>query len=538
MNDTSLASNALDRGFAALAMARTSFAPAFAPREVGTITQVTTGIAHVSGLPGAGFDELLMFPGGLAGIAFNVDENSLGVVLLGEYWHLQAGDEVQRTGRVMDVGVGPGLLGRVIDPLGRPLDGLGPVDTSDRLPIERPAAAIMDRAAVDTPLQTGLKVIDALIPIGRGQRELILGDRQTGKTAIALDTILNQRGQNMTCVYCCIGQRASAVAKAVATLRAKGAMEYTVVVVTEGNQPPGLAYITPYAATSIAEHFMEAGRDVLIVYDDLTQHARAYRELSLLLRRPPGREAFPGDIFYLHSRLLERSTHLCKERGGGSLTALPVIETEAEDISAYIPTNLISITDGQIYLSPSLFELGVLPAVDVGKSVSRVGGKAQRGPFRAVAGDLKLAYAQFEELESFSRFGARLDDATRKTIAHGQRIRACLKQPEFAPVAVPAQIAVLLALTGGLFDTVPLARMAEAERAVQDAASKLPAPLIERMLGQDKLNDEDRKAVMTGAAEALKGFQPTPEPAPQARAIPGADAASRAKPTPAAKPNP
>ena len=316
-----------------------------------------------------------------------MDADEIGVVLLGDYWHLHAGDEVQRTGRVMDVPVGDGLLGRVIDPLGRPLDGAGPVASDRRLPVERPAPAIMDRAPVTVPLQTGLKVIDALIPVGRGQRELILGDRQTGKTAIAIDTILNQKDQNVLCVYCAIGQRASAVAKAVATLREKGAMEYTVIVVTEGNDPPGLAYIAPYAATSIAEYFMEAGRDVLIVYDDLTHHARAYRELSLLLRRPPGREAFPGDIFYIHSRLLERATHLRKELGGGSLTALPIIETEAQDISAYIPTNLISITDGQIYLSPSLFELGVLPAVDVGKSVSRVGGKAQRAAYRAVTGD-------------------------------------------------------------------------------------------------------------------------------------------------------
>jgi len=513
------AASALDGGFAAVAQARSAFTPELAPREVGTITQVTTGIARVSGLPGAGFDELLMFPGGLAGIAFNVDEHELGVVLLGEYWHLQAGDEVHRTGRVMDVAVGPELLGRVIDPLGRVLDGLGPIDATARLPIERPAAAIMDRAPVDVPLQTGLKVIDALIPIGRGQRELILGDRQTGKTAIALDTILNQRGQDVVCIYCAIGQRASAVAKAVATLREKGAMDYTVVVVTEGNQPPGLAYITPYAATSIAEHFMEAGHDVLIVYDDLTQHARAYRELSLLLRRPPGREAFPGDIFYIHSRLLERSTHLCPERGGGSLTALPIIETEAEDISAYIPTNLISITDGQIVLSPSLFELGVLPAVDVGKSVSRVGGKAQLGTFRAVAGDLKLAYAQFEELESFSRFGARLDDATRKTIEHGRRIRACLKQPQFEPVAVPAQIAVLLALTAGLFDSVPLPRMAEAQCAVQASAARLPAPLRQRLVDAKKLNDEDRRVVADGARAALKSFLLQPDAEPAAKVV-------------------
>jgi F-type H+-transporting ATPase subunit alpha len=340
---------------------------------------------------------------------------------------------------------------------------------------------------------------------------LILGDRQTGKTTIAIDTILNQRGKDVVCVYCAIGQRASAVAKAVATLREKGAMEYTVLVVTEGNDPPGLAYIAPYASTSIAESFMEAGKDVLIVYDDLTHHARAYRELSLLLRRPPGREAFPGDIFYIHSRLLERATHLRQELGGGSLTALPVIETEAQDISAYIPTNLISITDGQIYLSPTLFELGVLPAVDVGKSVSRVGGQAQLAAYRAVAGDLKLAYAQFEELETFSRFGARLDEGTRKTIEHGRRIRACLKQQEGAPVSVPAQIAVLLALTAELFDQVPLDQMTLAEQAVREAAEGIPADVRERFDTAKKLSDEDRKTVIEIARKALERFQPKPE---------------------------
>ena len=356
---------------------------------------------------------------------------------------------------------------------------------------------------------------------------MILGDRQTGKTAIAIDTILNQRGKNVLCVYCAIGQRASAVAKAVATLREKGAMDYTVVVVTEGNDPPGLAYIAPYAATSIAEHFMEAGRDVLIVYDDLTHHARAYRELSLLLRRPPGREAFPGDIFYIHSRLLERATHLRKELGGGSLTALPIIETEAQNISAYIPTNLISITDGQIYLSPSLFELGVLPAVDVGKSVSRVGGKAQRAAYRAVAGDLKLAYAQFEELETFARFGARLDEDTRKIIEHGRRIRACLKQPEFAPVSVPAQIAVLLALTAKLFDPVPLDQMTDAEHAVHEAAANIPAEVCARFETADKLSDEDRKTIIEIARKALAPFpaqagsrNPKPKPRPRLRSEP------------------
>ena len=346
----------VDGALAGVSRGLETFTPKLTLREVGTITSVATGIAKVSGLPGVGYDELVTFPGNVPGIAFNVDPDEIGVVLFGEYWHLHAGDEVMRTGRVMDVGVGEGLLGRVIDPLGKPLDGNGPVAVSRRLPIERPAPPIMDRAPVTVPLQTGLKVIDALIPIGRGQRELILGDRETGKTAIALDTILNQKDQKVVCVYCAIGQRASAVAKAVATLHGKDALGYTVVVVAEGNDPPGLAYIAPYVATTIAESFMEAGRDVLIVYDDLTHHARAYRELSLLLRRPPGREAFPGDIFYIHSRLLERATHLRNELGGGSLTALPIIETEAQDISAYIPTNLISITDGQIYLSPSLFE--------------------------------------------------------------------------------------------------------------------------------------------------------------------------------------
>jgi F-type H+-transporting ATPase subunit alpha len=516
MNPTpeSLAS-VLDGAFEDLGRAREGFTAGLVAHEVGRVTAVFTGIAKISGLPSVGFEELVRFPDGTLGIAFNVDESEVGVVLLGDYSHLHAGDEVERTGRVMDVAVGDGLLGRVIDPLGKPLDGRGPVVSSHRLPIERPATPIMDRAAVTVPLQTGLKVIDALIPIGRGQRELILGDRQTGKTAIALDTILNQQGQNVVCVYCAIGQRASAVAKAVATLRARGAMDHTVVLVAEGNDPPGLIYIAPYAATSIAEHFMEAGRDVLIVFDDFTQHARAYREISLLLRRPPGREAFPGDIFYIHSRLLERATHLRAELGNGSLTAIPIIETEAQDISAYIPTNLISITDGQIYLSPSLFELGVLPAVDVGKSVSRVGGEAQRAAFRSVAGDLKLAYAQFEELESFARFGARLDDGTRKTIEHGRRIRACLKQPELSPVSVPAQIAVLLALTAELFDAVPMDRMTDAERAVQTAAAGISAEVLARFETAPKLSDADRKTTVDTARAALAPFQPKPETPPQ-----------------------
>jgi F-type H+/Na+-transporting ATPase subunit alpha len=507
--------NVFDSAFAGIRQVREAFVPQLRPREMGTVTSIATGIAKVSGLPGVGFEEVLKFPGDVYGIAFNVDEGEIGAVLLGDYWQLHSGDEVERREHVMDVPVGNELIGRVVNPLGRPLDDNGPVGSSARLPIERAAPHIMDRAPVTVPLQTGLKVIDALIPIGRGQRELILGDRQTGKTAIAINTILNQRGKDVVCVYCAIGQRASAVAKAVATLRDKGAMDYSVLVVTEGNDPPGLAYIAPYAATSIAEFFMQQGRDVLIVYDDLTHHARAYRELSLLLRRPPGREAFPGDIFYIHARLLERATRLRTELGGGSLTALPIIETEAQDISGYIPTNLISITDGQIYLSPSLFELGVLPAIDVGKSVSRVGGKAQCAAYRAVAGDLKLAYAQFEELETFSRFGARLDEDTRKIIEHGRRIRACLKQPEFAPVSVPAQIAVLLALTARLFDQVPIDQMADAEHALYEAAENIPADVSTRFETAGSLSNEDRRTIIEIARHALARFQPKPESNPE-----------------------
>jgi F-type H+-transporting ATPase subunit alpha len=504
----------MDDAFAGIAEQLSAFKPSLTLREVGTVASVSTGIARVKGLPHVGFEERLVFPGNLSGIAFNLDEDGIDVVLLGDYAHLRAGQEVQRTGRVMDVAVGDALLGRVVDPLGRPLDGGARVATQQRLPIERPAAAIMDRAPVTEPLQSGLKVIDALIPIGRGQRELILGDRQTGKTAIAIDTIFNQQGQDVLCVYCAIGQRASAVAKVVARLRETGALAYTVVVVAEGNEAPGLSYIAPYAATSIAEHFMEAGRQVLIVYDDLTHHARAYRELSLLLRRPPGREAFPGDIFYIHSRMLERATQLNEARGGGSMTALPIIETEAQNISAYIPTNLISITDGQVVLSPSLFELGVLPAIDVGQSVSRVGGKAQRAAYRAVAGDLKLAYAQFEELETFARFGARLDESTRQSIAHGRRIRACLGQPEMSPVSVPAQIVVLLALNAALFDPVPLDRMGAAQQAVEEAADALAEEILVRLAGAEALTDADRVLATDAARQALVAFLPEAESPP------------------------
>jgi F-type H+-transporting ATPase subunit alpha len=510
--DSQTLKNTFDNAFLEISRFRESFSPQLILQEVGTLLSVSTGVAKISGLPNVGYEELVKFPDGELGIAYNIDPDEIGVILLGEYSQRHSGEEVRRTGRVMDVAVGNALLGRVINPLGRPLDGKGPVGATERLPIERPATHIMDRAPVTEPLQSGLKVIDALIPIGRGQRELILGDRQTGKTAIAIDTILNQKNENVICIYCAIGQRASAVAKVVATLREKGALDYSVVVVSEGNEAPGLTFIAPYAATSIAEYFMHTGRDVLIVYDDLTQHARAYRELSLLLRRPPGREAFPGDIFYIHSRLLERATHLEKELGGGSITALPVIETEAQNISAYIPTNLISITDGQLYLSPSLFALGILPAIDVGKSVSRVGGKAQRASFRTVAGDLKLSYAQFEELESFAKFGAQVDENTRKTLEHGRRIRACLKQDQSAPVPVPAQIAILLALSEGLFDLIDLEKMADAQHAVQEAAANIPEDVRARFKTSHELNESDRKTVIEIARQSLKHLLPSVVP--------------------------
>jgi F-type H+-transporting ATPase subunit alpha len=499
----------IDNNFELLDKSIREFAFSFTPNEVGYVTSVATGIAKVSGLPGAGFEELLKFPKEIFGIAYNIDEHEIGAILLGKDSLLNAGDEVERTGRVMDVPVGDALMGRVINPLGEPIDDKGPVIHKQRMPIERPAPAIMDRAAVNVPLQTGIKVIDALIPIGRGQRELILGDRQTGKTAVAVDAIINQKDKNVVCIYCAIGQRASAVAKVVANLKEKGAMDYTVVVVAEGNNSPGLEYIAPYAATSIAEYFMEQGRDVLIVYDDLTHHARSYRELSLLLRRPPGREAFPGDIFYIHSRLLERSTHLAKELKGGSLTALPIIETEAQNISAYIPTNLISITDGQIYLSPKLFELGILPAVDVGKSVSRVGDAAQLPAYRSIA-RLKLDYAQFEELESFARFGTRLDDNTKKIIEHGKRIRECLKQPELQHMPVTEQIVVLLALTNGLFDNIAIEKIKEAETALLKSSSEIPKEILKRLLSDKDLSDEDNKAILKMATDILAPFQDKP----------------------------
>jgi F-type H+-transporting ATPase subunit alpha len=472
-------------------------------QEVGRVTFVGQGIARVDGLPAVKSEELVRFPDGGFGMVFNLDATEVGVVLLGDSPSLKAGSEVRRTGKVMEVPVGEGLVGRMVDPLARPLDNLGPIRAATRLPVERPAPEIMDRAPVVVPLQTGIKVIDALIPIGRGQRELILGDRQTGKTAIALDTILNQRDTGVLCIYCAIGQRSSSVAKLAEDLRRHEAMAHAIVVVAEGDDPPGLQFMAPYAATSMAEYFMEQGRDVLIIYDDLTRHAQAYRELSLLLRRPPGREAFPGDVFYIHSRLLERSTRLRQEQGGGSLSAMPIVETEAQNLSAYIPTNIISITDGQIYLSPDLFQKGVLPAVDVGKSVSRVGGKAQLPAYRAVAGHLRLSYSQFEELETFARFGTRLDDETRKTLEHGRRVREILKQPQYAPIPVAEQMAVLLAGSEGLLDGIAPDEVAAAEATIRNTATTVLPEICSRIEAGEKLGDEDRKRLLDTVRTAL-----------------------------------
>ncbi len=478
--------------------------PEPAVRDVGKIDAIGSGIATVSGLKGVRAEELLVFEDGEIGMAFNLDPDEIGVIMLDDSDRLRAGGEVRRTRRIMSAPAGDAVIGRVLDPRGKPADGGPNLRNADMRPAERPAPAIMDRAPVATPLQTGIKVIDTLIPIGRGQRELILGDRQTGKTAIALDAIANQKGKDVICIYCGIGKRSAALARVAAELEAHDAMAYAVIVATTEEDPPGLQFMAPYTATAMGEHFMEQGKDALIIYDDLTRHARAYRELSLLLRRPPGREAYPGDIFYIHARLLERSTRLDKEHGGGSLTALPIIETEAQNISAYIPTNLISITDGQIYLSPTLFRKGVLPAVDVGKSVSRVGGKAQLPAYRLVAGDLRLTYSQFEELESFSRFGARLDEETEKKLARGRRIRELLKQYRYAPLTAAEQIAVLTALNRGVFDAVPVDRIHAAEENIRQAVARRHKDVMTAVADGEKPDDGAIDALVKTAAEAVK----------------------------------
>ncbi|MDO9084853.1 MAG: alternate F1F0 ATPase, F1 subunit alpha [Anaerolineaceae bacterium] len=503
LNEKTGLQNVLEETFSSLEQLVDQQEFKFITQETGMVDFIGYGIARVTGLPGVRSEEMIRFPHGLMGMAFNLDADNVGVVLLGKSDQLKTGMEARRTGRVLDVPVGEALLGRVIDPTGQPLDGRGTVPTTSTLPIERESHPIMDRAPVTVPLQTGIKSIDALIPIGRGQRELILGDRQTGKSAIALDTIINQKGQNVICVYCAIGQQSSSVASFINDLKKYDAMEYSIVVVATGEETPGLKFIVPFAATSIGEYFMEKGRDVLIIYDDLTRHSWAYRELSLLLRRPPGREAFPGDIFYLHSRLLERATRLRPELGGGSLTALPIVETEAQNVSAYIPTNLISITDGQIYLSPELFSKGILPAVDVGKSVSRVGGKTQLPSYRSVAGDLRLYYSQFEELENFARFGTRLDPDTQRTIERGRRIREVFKQYQFRPIPVAEQIVVLLAATAGYFDQIKVEELSKYERKLREGLLDQHGDLCQKIDKGEELEKEDLRTLKRFARKFL-----------------------------------
>lgn len=480
-------------------------APALTPRleEVGHVVEVGAGVAVVAGLDRALADEMVTFASGGAGIVADLAPGRLGVILLCPAEGLAVGDAVHRSGEVVSAPAGDALLGRIVDPLGRPMDGLGPVGADLRMPIEAEAPGILERAMIARPLATGITAIDAAVPIGRGQRELIIGDRQTGKTSIAVDAMLNQRGTGVICVYCAIGQRGDAAARVIEALKAGGMTGGSVVVAAGGDEAPGLSYIAPYAATTIAEHFARKGRDVLIVYDDLTRHARAYRELSLLLRRPPGREAYPGDIFYLHARLLERSAQLSAEAGGGSITALPVIETQAENLSAYIPTNLISITDGQVYLSPRLVRKGQFPAVDLGKSVSRVGGKAQTPAFRAVAGNVRVTLSQFEELENFARFGARLDAATLAQLKRGAAMRAALRQPERDPIPGVEQLMVLTAAMAGLLDGVTEDAFPAAVAKLRAAARKAPDPIAERLATGAKLSDADRDALLDLARAAL-----------------------------------
>jgi len=434
--------------------------------DVGTVVEVGDGIARIHGLSGARYNELLEFANGIMGIALNLEEDTVGAAILGEYASIKEGDEVRTTGRIVEVPVGEALIGRVVNPLGQPIDGKGPIKTSKTRPVERIAPNVVIRKSVDTPVQTGIKAIDAMIPIGRGQRELIIGDRSTGKTAIALDTIINQKGQNLTCIYVAVGQKASKVAQAVAILAANGAMEHTIIVAANAADPAPLQYLAPYSGCAMGEEFMEQGKDALVIYDDLSKHAWAYRQLSLLLRRPAGREAYPGDVFYLHSRLLERAAKLDTGHGGGSLTALPIIETQAGDISAYIPTNVISITDGQIYLETDLFNAGIRPAMNVGLSVSRVGGAAQTKAMKQVAGKLKLELSQFRELAAFAQFGtADLDKSTKAQLERGQRITELLKQPQYSPYSLEKTVAILYAVGNGYLDDVAVDKVAAWESA-------------------------------------------------------------------------
>ena len=469
--------------------------------DVGTVIQVADGIARIHGLEKAMQGELLEFPGEVYGMVLNLEEDNVGAVLLGDSRNINEGDTVKTTGRVVEVPVGDAMLGRVVNALGQPIDGKGPVNTEKFRQIERVASGVITRKSVDTPLQTGIKAIDAMVPIGRGQRELIIGDRQTGKTAIAIDTIINQKGQNVKCIYVAIGQKASTVASIVKTLEEYGAMSYTTVVASTASELAPLQYIAPYAGCAIGEEWMEQGQDVLVVYDDLSKHAAAYRTLSLLLKRPPGREAYPGDVFYLHSRLLERSSHLSDKLGGGSITALPIIETQAGDVSAYIPTNVISITDGQIFLESNLFNAGMRPAVNVGLSVSRVGGAAQTKAMKKASGSIRIDLAQYREMEVFTQFASDLDDATKAQLQHGKALMELLKQPLSHPLSMHEQVLTLCMATDGVFDKIPTRQVKQYQKDILDFMD-LKHPEIGKEIEQTKaLSDELRQKIKDAAAE-------------------------------------
>jgi len=471
--------------------------------DVGTVIQVGDGIARVYGLEECMASELLEFPGGTLGMALNLEEDNIGCVILGPYTHIKEGDTVKRTGRIISVPVGDALIGRVVNPLGQPIDGKGPINTEKYRPIEKIAPGVVTRKSVHQPVQTGIKAIDAMIPIGRGQRELIIGDRQTGKTAVAIDAIINQKGQDMICIYVAVGQKASTVANVVRVLESHGAMDYTIVVAANASEPSPLLYIAPYSGCAIGEEFMDNGKDVLVVYDDLSKQAVAYRELSLLLRRPPGREAYPGDVFYLHSRLLERAAKLNEDYGGGSLTALPIIETQAGDVSAYIPTNVISITDGQIFLDTDLFNSGMRPAVDVGLSVSRVGGAAQIKAMKQVAGTLRLDLAQYRELAAFAQFGSDLDKATQARLNRGARSMEILKQPQYQPMPVEEQVMVIFAATRGYLDDLPLGKVKEFEQGLLQFLRK-EKPEIGKSIVEAKKLESDTEEKLKAAIEEFK----------------------------------
>jgi F-type H+-transporting ATPase subunit alpha len=472
--------------------------------NVGTVVEIGDGIARVHGLSAAKYNELLQFPHDIMGLALNLEEDNVGAVILGDCSQIKEGDDVRATGRVVEVPVGNALIGRVVDPLGHPRDGKGPITTEKTRPVERVAPGVTQRQPVDTPVMTGIKAIDSMIPIGRGQRELIIGDRFTGKSAIGIDAIIAQKGQEVKCIYVAIGQRTSKVAQVVALFEKYGAMEHTIVVAADASDPAPLQYIAPYAGCAMGEEFMEQGKDVLIVYDDLYKHAWAYRQLSLLLRRPPGREAYPGDIFYLHSRLLERAAKLAPEHGGGSLTALPIIETQAGDMSAYIPTNVISITDGQIFLEPDLFNAGIRPAANVGLSVSRVGGSAQRKAMRQVAGTLRLELAQFRELQAFAQFGAEdLDKATKDQLERGRRITEILKQPQYSPMSLGKQVSILYAVTNGFLDELPVDKVMTWEENFHKFM-KINHPEIEKKINDDHEIKPDTKEALENAIVEFK----------------------------------